>query len=207
MQQALNVMTAAGAEIVETDVPGIADLEEAIGFPSALFEAPRELAMYLALSGDRRSALDVAEQVAGAAEKGILGSTLSPETAFPAAAYQHAMGVARPALRAAFAQALDGVDALVVPCTPLTARPIGQEETVSLNGEQVPTFPTFIRNTDPTANAGLPALTVPGGLAEGENGALPFGVEFIGAEGADGLLFALGEAFEAARGPMPAPPL
>ena len=58
-----------------------------------------------------------------------------------------------------------------------------------------------------SANAGRPALTVPGGLAEGENGALPFGVEFIGAEGADGLLFALGQAFEAARGPMPPAPV
>ncbi|MEO0683164.1 MAG: amidase family protein, partial [Pseudomonadota bacterium] len=207
MQQALNAMTSAGAEIVETDVPGVAALEEAIGFPTALFEAPRELALYLALSGDRMSVLEVAEGIAGAAEKGILGATLSPETALPAAAYQAALGEARPALRAAFARAMEGLDALVVPCTPLTARPIGQEETVALNGAQVPAFATYIRNTDPSANAGLPALTVPGGLAEGEHGALPFGVEFIGAEGSDGLLLALGEAYEAVRGPMPVPPV
>ncbi|MEM1313369.1 MAG: amidase family protein, partial [Pseudomonadota bacterium] len=207
MQQALNVMTGAGAEIVETDVPDVAALEDTIGFPSALFEAPRELAMYLALSGDRRSVLEVVEQIAGAGEKGVLASTVAGESAMPAAAYQHALGVARPALRAAFAQALDGLHALVVPCTPLTARPIGDDEMVSLNGEKLPTMGAYIRNTDPTANAGLPGLTVPGGLAEGELGALPFGVEFIGAEGSDGQLLALGEAYEAARGPMPAPPL
>ncbi|MEM6745299.1 MAG: amidase family protein, partial [Pseudomonadota bacterium] len=207
MQQALNAMTSAGAEIVETDVPDIAALEDAIGFPSALFEAPRELAMYLALSGDRRSVLDVIEQVAGQSEKDILASAVARDTAMSGAAYHHALGEARPALRAAYAQALDGLHALVVPSTPLTARPIGDDETVSLNGERIPTMAAFIRNTDPTANAGLPGLTVPGGLAVGAHGDLPFGVEFIGAEGSDGLLFAIGEAFEAARGPMLAPPL
>ncbi|MEP3784350.1 MAG: hypothetical protein ABJM65_05950, partial [Ascidiaceihabitans sp.] len=36
-----------------------------------------------------------------------------------------------------------GLDAIVFPTTPLTARPIGQDETVELNGAQVPTFPTY----------------------------------------------------------------
>jgi mandelamide amidase len=86
----------------------------------------------------------------------------------------------------------------------MPARPIGHDETVALNGEQVPTFPTYIRNTDPPSNAGLPCLSVPAGLTAD---ALPVGIEFVGAPGADGTILGLGRAFEAAREPIPAPDL
>src|SRR5207302_937674 len=45
---------------------------------------------------------------------------------------------------------------LVFPTTPLPARPIGQEDRVELHGKQVPTFPTYVRNTSPGSIAGLP---------------------------------------------------
>ena len=54
------------------------------------------------------------------------------------------------------------VSAVIFPTTPLTARPIATElGTVELNGEQVPTFPTYIRNTDPSSNAGIPSISLP----------------------------------------------
>ena len=56
-----------------------------------------------------------------------------------------------------------GLDALVFPTTPLPARPIGQDATVELNGEQVPTLFTYIRHTDPGSNAGIRASSSPPG--------------------------------------------
>ncbi|MFP4326763.1 MAG: amidase family protein [Paracoccaceae bacterium] len=203
MEAALALLEAEGATLREVEVADLADLSAATGFPIALYEVLREMSAYLYQSGSRRSVLDVVDQVAGAAEQGALMSQVSSETAIPAGVYQAAMGVYRPRLQAAFATALDGLDALVVPSTALTARPIGQEETVELNGEQVPTFATYIRNADPTAVAGLPCLSVPGGRADG----MPFGVEFVGRAGEDGLVLALGEAFETARGTFPRPPV
>ncbi|MEM9197502.1 MAG: amidase family protein [Pseudomonadota bacterium] len=203
METALRVLEASGAALFEVDTPDLASLVQESGFPIALYEALRELSAYLYLSGSRKSVLDLVDQIAGEGEKGLLAAQLDPETAMPAAAYQAAMATHRPQLQMALAQALEGVDALVLPTVPLNARPIGQEETVELNGQQVPTFPTYIRNCDPTAIAGLPCLSVPGGLA----GGLPFGVEFVGRAGMDGSLLALGERFEHARGPMPRPPL
>ncbi|MEL6233035.1 MAG: amidase family protein [Pseudomonadota bacterium] len=211
METALRLLEANGAfltevtmpKIASVDLPDIASIVEGCSFPIVLYEVLRELSAYLYTSGSRMSVLDLVDQVAGPAEKGILAAQLDPETAMPAQAYQTAMARHREMLKDGFSQALLGVDALVLPTVPLTARPIGQEETVELNGQQVPTFPSYIRNCDPTAIAGLPCLSVPGGLA----GGLPFGVEFVGREGMDGSLIALGERFEHLRGPMPRPPL
>ncbi len=206
MEAALEILSGAGAELVETDIVGHAELSAAAGFPIALYEALRELAAYLYLDGDRKSVLEIVEKAASPDVKAILGSQIDPETAMPTVAYQAAMGVHRPRLKAAFARALEGLDGLVLPTVPLTARPIGQDETVELNGEQVPTFPTYVRNTDATSVAGTPCVSVPM-MTEGAHGRLPFGVESVAAEGADGMALALAEAFEAARGPMPLPPV
>ena len=57
--------------------------------------------------------------------------------------------------------------AILFPTTPLPAAPIGDDETVLLNGQRVPTFFTYIRNTDPASNAALPGLSLPIGLPRG----------------------------------------
>ena len=64
---------------------------------------------------------------------------------------------------------------------------------MTLNGEEVPTFPTFIRNTDPGSVIGVPGLSVPiGTTPEG----LPVGLEFDGRMWADRQLLSLGLALE-----------
>ena len=88
-------------------------------------------------------------------------------------------------LQAAYRQAFvdNGLDALVLPTTPLPARQIGQDETVELNGRPVPTFFTYIRHTDPGAGAGIPGLSLPAGLTRD---GLPVGLELDGRRGAIG---------------------
>jgi indoleacetamide hydrolase len=73
---------------------------------------------------------------------------------------------------------------------------------VELLGEQVPTFITFIRNTDPGSNAAVPGLALPMGLT---TDGLPVGIEFDGPEGSDRDLLALGLAVEAVLGRLPPP--
>jgi Asp-tRNA(Asn)/Glu-tRNA(Gln) amidotransferase A subunit family amidase len=59
-----------------------------------------------------------------------------------------------------------------------------------------------LRNTDPSANAGLPSLSLPAGLtADG----LPVGIELDGALGSDRRLLAIGSACEQVLGAL-APP-
>ncbi|MEP3024549.1 MAG: amidase family protein, partial [Ascidiaceihabitans sp.] len=104
--------------------------------------------------------------------------------------------VHRPAMRKIYAQVFSdhGLDAIVFPTTPLTARPIGQDETVELNGAQVPTFPTYIRNTDLGSNVGAPGISLPCPVTSG----LPVGIEFDALPGQDRALLALALAAEKA---------
>lgn len=116
-----------------------------------------------------------------------------------------AMNDLRPLVQSGYADVFvtNKLDALVFPTTPLEAQSItGSDQTVSLNGEDVPTFQTFIRNTDPGSIAGIPGLSLPIGVtSEG----LPVGLELDGPAHSDRHLLSLGLAIEAALPEMPAP--
>ena len=71
-------------------------------------------------------------------------------------------------------------------------------------GPPVDVFATFIRNTDPGSNAGIPGLSLPAGLTAA---GLPVGIEIDGPVGSDARLLAIGLAFEQVLGPVPAPKL
>jgi len=73
---------------------------------------------------------------------------------------------------------------------------------------EVPGLPEALRMAPPLTSwcnqTGQPAVSVPCGLTrEG----LPVGLQIIGARGADALVLRAARAYEAARGPFPAPPL
>jgi mandelamide amidase len=69
---------------------------------------------------------------------------------------------------------------------------------VPLNGSRVPTFATFIRNTDPGSNAGIPGISLPAGFSSKN---LPVGIELDGPVGSDRRLLAVAAAVEAVLKP------
>jgi mandelamide amidase len=113
--------------------------------------------------------------------------------------YKAAMEQARPALLRHFNDTFKtyGIDALVGPTTPRVA--VAQGPTAS----SLETFLTFIRNTDPGSNAGIPGLTIPAGL--GPSTGLPVGLSLDGPRGSDERLLALGMAIEELLGRTPPP--
>jgi mandelamide amidase len=205
VEDALKRLKDSGVVLVEADVPNVKALDDAVSFPVALFETVTDLTMYLR---DHRAGLDFAGLVAKVGSpdvKGILGSLLG-EGAVPEAAYREALKTHRPALQAAYADYFkkNRVEAMIFPTTPLPAAKIGEDETTKLNGQDVPTFFTFIRNTDPASNAGTPGLSLPVGLTKS---GLPVGMELDGPAGSDRSLLAIGLALEAVFPPLPAPKL
>jgi len=201
--KALERFRAEGVQLIDVDVENIQTLNESISFPIALFEVLRELSAYLYQHGQSLSAPDLVADVAGPDVKGLLQSLMG-DNAVPADLYRAVINKGRPALQRAYAGYFEQnqLDAMVVPTTPLPARPIGEDETVDLNGEQVSTFTTYIRNTDPPSNAGLPCLSVPAGLTASN---LPVGVEFVGPAGGDASVLHISSLFEAITGALPAP--
>ena len=203
VERALDRLSAAGVQWVEGEVADLAALNAAVGFPVALYEVLQDLPAYLKDSG---YAVNLSELVAGIQSPDVAGlmQSLLADGAVPQSAYQDALK-SRVKLQQSYARYFADlrVDAMLFPTSPLPARALGEDETVLLGGQRVPTFHTYIRHTDPGSNAGIPGISLPAGLTtEG----LPVGLELDGPAGSDARLLALAQAFEAALGPMPAPP-
>ena len=191
----LQMLQDVGVILVEADIPELAELNEKVGFPLVIFETKQLLEDYAAQNIPGGSLQTIIEQVSSPDVKGVMAGVMGG--AIPESVYRDALNVFRPQLQRAYSNyfVTHKVDAIIYPTLPLTARPIdGSLETVELNGTQVPTFPTYIRNTDPASNAGIPALTIPAGLsAQG----FPIGMEINGPQGSDRRLLAIGMAIEA----------
>ncbi|ASJ73400.1 indoleacetamide hydrolase [Granulosicoccus antarcticus] len=182
IQEQLKTLESAGARLVEVNISDIWSHNEEFSFPVVLYEVMRDLPAYLKEHAPEVSFEKLIEQIGSpdvaGAFKSQLGGGAMPETAYQAAINEH-----RPAMRAIYAEAFaqHNLTALAFPTSPLRATDIGSDETVSLNGEQVPTFPTFIRNTDLGSNLGVPGISLP---CQNVNG-LPIGIEFDGVMGRD----------------------
>ena len=194
----LDLLSDLGVSLVEAEVPDVADLNAAVGFPIALYEFVRDLPRWLAGNGLDLSMDDVLEGIGSPDVRGVVATQLGAE-AMPEAVYRRALEVDRPRLQRTYADyfAEHAVEAVLFPTSPVSARPIGEDETIDLGGERVPTFPTFIRNTDPGSNAGIPGINLPTGLA---STGLPIGMELDGPAGSDERLLAVAAAVEEAVG-------
>ena len=205
MKAAFAAMEAEGVALVPVDTTTIADLAGKIGFPIALWEVKRDLAQFLKDNNTGKSLEDVATQVASPDVKFVFDNLILGDQAIPDEIYETSINDLRPQLQAAYADlfAANKLDAIAFPTTPLPAQPIqGSDMTVTLNGKEVPTFQTFIRNTDPGSNAGIPGLSVPIGLTKD---GLPVGLELDGPAYTDRHLLAIGLALESVLPETPRP--
>ncbi|MFI7481197.1 amidase family protein [Kocuria sp. M1R5S2] len=189
----LRALEAAGAELVEVDVRPARELAAPAGMTIALHEFLPDLESYLAAGAGRRSLAEIRDGIAGPDVRRIwqLAEVFrAADDEYRAAQEERAM--ARRLYSAALAA--QGVTALVQPTAPLTARPLGEDETVELNGRRVPTYETFTRHCDLAGFLGTPGVSIPAGhTAEG----LPVGLELGGGPGSDAVVLDLARTVEA----------
>jgi aspartyl-tRNA(Asn)/glutamyl-tRNA(Gln) amidotransferase subunit A len=86
-------------------------------------------------------------------------------------------------------------DLLAAPAMPVSA-PRLDEETVSLDGREVPFRLSLIPFNSPWSLAGLPVASVPCGLVDG----LPVGLMLAGRPGEDATVLRMGHAYQQATG-------
>ncbi len=185
----------AGITFVEVSPAGLTEAIADSAFPIALYEVMKDLPTYLAESNTNVSLEDVAAKAASPDVKGLFAMLLGDGGQMPDEVYTNALQV-REDLRSVFADyfASNSLDAIIFPTTLLPARPIdGSLQTVELNGAQVPTFPTFIQNTDPASIAALPGISLPAGLTAS---GMPVGIEIDGPEKSDARLLKIAAEIE-----------
>jgi mandelamide amidase len=204
---ALAKLKGAGVTVVEVEMPKLVDLNNAISFPIALYEAHDDMVKYLRHTNTKITIAQLAEQAASPDVKGTYQGLVIPRklpgpnnTVVDAKpAYDAAMKTSRPALKALYAATFKQhkLDALVFPTVPKVAMAANPESS------SVPTFIGVIQNTDPGSNAGVPGLQIP--IALGATSKLPIGLELDGPAGSDRRLVAIGLALEPVFGRLPAP--
>jgi Asp-tRNA(Asn)/Glu-tRNA(Gln) amidotransferase A subunit family amidase len=197
IDDALGILSDAGAELVETRVADLEELTAPHSLALTLREWPRELSVHLARHRCPVPIEEVVDAMAGPIERGWLADQLWGDPV-PDTHHVEILERVRPALVARYAECVrrDRLDALVLPTTRLPARPIGQDDEVEINGRPVGTLEAYLRNTDPTAFGGLPSISVRAGLTAS---GLPVGLSFDGLPGTDSILLALAAAFERCR--------
>jgi mandelamide amidase len=202
---ALAKLKDAGAQIVETQLPGLAALIDLTTDAVQNHDVRIALARYLKEYG---AGVDFDTLVARASpdirklfRSDVLpgGANFVTEPVYAAARDRHL-----PALRRLYHEyfARTGVAAMIFPTTLVPAPRIGQETTVEVRGRALPFETVVARNIAPGSTAGLPGLVLPVGLTQG---GLPVAMEFDARAGADRALLALGLSAERALGPLPAP--
>jgi aspartyl-tRNA(Asn)/glutamyl-tRNA(Gln) amidotransferase subunit A len=196
IREAVAALEAAGAEIVDIDLPHT-DYGLATYYIIAPAEASANLARYDGVRYGRSIRLPGGDYIAdykrtrgtgfGAeVKRRIMLGTYALSAGYYDAYYLKAQKV-RTLIKADFDAAFEKVDALVAPTSPTVAFRLGErmDDPVAMYLSDACTLPVNM--------AGLPGLSVPCGLSDG----LPVGLQFIGRAWDESRLFRLGRAYEA----------
>ena len=193
-EAALRDLRAAGAEIVDVDLPH-APHAIATYYVVATAEASSNLARYDGVRygrradevGDLRSMYGLTRDAGFGAEvkRRILLGTFVLSAGYHEAFYSQAQKV-RTLIRRDFERALQGCDAVATPTTPTPAFRLGEKTADPLQMYLADVF------TVPANLAGLPGLSLPCGLVDG----LPVGLQLVGRAWDEAGLVRLGAAYQ-----------
>jgi aspartyl-tRNA(Asn)/glutamyl-tRNA(Gln) amidotransferase subunit A len=192
----LETLEAMGATLEEVSLP-LTDQALAVYYIIAPSEASANLARFDGFKygnavNDVPTAWDVMDQTreqgfGSEVKRRILIGAYALSAGYYDAYYKKAQQVRTLIIRE-FAETFDKFDALVTPTSPTVAFKAGErmDDPVAMYLSDVCTIPVNI--------AGLPAISVPGGMSEG----LPVGLQFIGPQMGDGTVLKVAHAYEQA---------
>jgi len=201
-EEFLSKLSAAGADLVECEVINVTDLSTAL-FGVTLYEFRHGLEDWVKEQGYDISIQEICDGVGSPDVKATLAAQLGPD-AVPETIYREGLSAGYPKLQRAYAEcfASSRLDALVFPVSPVVAPPIGEDETIEVNGKRASTIMTLIQNVYPSANGANCGASLPAGLSKD---GLPVGMEIDGLPGMDARIFGIALAVEELVGTLPRP--
>ncbi len=182
-----------GGIVKEVEVKHM-DIATPTGFNIVLAECIYLMEDYLKAFKPKATIAEYLDQM-GPDVKSVLGSQIGTPESKPVPGYAYAKSVRedRNKMISGFKEAMSGVDALLLPTTPLPASKIGEDVETDLNGKKVNTFLTFIKDCDPVSVVGYPAITVPAGYS---GTGLPIGLQIVASPFEEPKLIQIAHAFE-----------
>ncbi|HXY06244.1 MAG TPA: amidase family protein [Terriglobales bacterium] len=204
--EALAKLQAAGAELIEGEVPGLARLIELITNPVQNHDVRYALKKYLEEYGAGVTFDQLISQASPEIQRDFRDLLPGGKDFVGDREYQVVRDQHLPKLKEVYRQyfAQSGVAAIVFPATMIPPPLIGDDVEVSIGGKKVPFETAVARNIAPGSTAGLPGLVVAAGTVPG---GLPIALELDGPAGSDRALLALGLTVERVLGAAPAPKL
>lgn len=198
VRRAIDLCTELGAEVGECELPRSVEYGLPCYYLIAPAEASSNLARYDGVRyGPRQEADGYYEMVSRTRDAGfgdepkrrIMLGTYALSAGYYEAYYGQAQKV-RTVISREFAAAFESYDVLISPTSPTVAFKLGEktENPVAMYLADVLTIPPNM--------AGLPSLSIPCGLSEG----LPVGLQLIGPQFSENMLFRTGHALESAIG-------
>lgn len=192
-QRALRRLDRAGATLVEADIPG-AGVDDSLAAWLAIvfFEAPLDLGAFL---DENDTGVTLPELIGGIDSPPVAATFRQALVSAPdAATYNAVVNDLLPFLKGLYTGylAVNDLDAIVYPTVPFPAIGLEEDPVFEYNGQQFPTFETFIRNLHYTVITGAPTVTVPLGQTREQ---LPAGgMDIAGAPGDDRRVLAVAHA-------------
>src|SRR5215472_17488995 len=173
--EALKKLQAAGAEIVEADVPELARLVESTTNPVQLHDVRFALAKYLEEYGAGVTFDQLIAKASADIQRDFRALLPGGKLFVGEAEYRVVRDQHLPKLKEVYRQyfARTGVAAVVFPATMIPAPLIGEDVEVSIGAKKVAFETAVARNIAPGSTAGLPGLVLAAGTVEG----LPIALE------------------------------
>ena len=195
IEGALKLIKKLGGAVKEVEVKNM-DLATLCGFNIVQPESVYLVADYLK-SFDPEATIDKYLTRFGPDVRAAFASQKGTPDAKPVPGYLYVKAVREDRIKmiAGFEEAMSGLDALLLPTTPLPAAPIGDDMKTDLDGQRVNTFLTFIRECDPVSVVGYPAISVPAGYSKT---GLPIGLQIVARPWEELSLLCMAYAFEKA---------
>ncbi|MFD6054162.1 amidase family protein [Agromyces sp. NPDC060279] len=182
-----------GVEVVPIELGDAFDRVARLGLVIALAEFPTAVEHYLRAAGEPVTMEELGASIGSPDVARIWRAAV--EEPIPPQLARDALAE-RDTMRREFVKHLDAarLDAVLLPTAPITARELGEDDTIILRGEVHGTFDTYTRFANLAGVLGLPAISLPAGL---DQAGLPIGLELDARPGDDVRLLEL--AAELAR--------
>lgn len=188
-KDALASLKVGGVRLVSLSMAEVLELDRVAALPVAIFEAAalwrRELARR------KMEPAQFIQAIAGPDVREIFARVLGDAVSVNdyAEAMNEAVMPMRHIYSGIFAKA--GIDAIAFPTVAVPPPLLGVNDSITVNGNERPLFPSVIRNTSPGAVAGIPGISLPFGTMAG---GLPFGLELDAPAGGDRRLLAVAQS-------------